>query len=93
MTAATTSLLLTCVVLLSLMIKLTEDQFLPRPLEAMNSIRSGNELLFIAGNTDKYILLNAVNIEKIQDMLDLYMLEQTRGEETVSLEQYLLNEN
>lgn len=93
MTAATTSLLLTCVVLLSLMIKLTEDQFLTRPLEAMNSIRSGNELLFIAGNTDKYILLNAVNIEKIQDMLDLYMLEQTRGEETVSLEQYLLNEN
>ncbi len=75
------------------MIKLTEDQFLTRPLEAMNSIRSGNELLFIAGNTDKYILLNAVNIEKIQDMLDLYMLEQTRGEETVSLEQYLLNEN
>ena len=76
-----------------MMIKLTEDQFLTRPLEAMNSIRNGNELLFIAGNPDKYIMLNAINIEKIQDMLDLYMLEQTRGEETVSLEQYLLNEN
>ena len=85
-------MLLICLrVYYEIMIKLTEDQFLTSPLDAMNSIRNGNELLFIAGNTDKYIMLNALNVDKIQDMLDLYMLEQTRGEDTISLEQYMTN--
>lgn len=74
------------------MINFSKKIFFQKTKSIMSEIEKLDDIASITDeNNDGFVIMKLQDWEKIQDLIDLELIKQTRNEESISLETYLKN--
>lgn len=76
------------------MINFSKKKFLQNAQGILSEIEKLDDIASITDdNKEGFIIIKLEDWEKIQDLIDFELIKKTREEESISLEDYLKNEN
>ncbi|HSA06142.1 MAG TPA: hypothetical protein P5556_03075 [Candidatus Gastranaerophilales bacterium] len=76
------------------MINFSKKIFLKKIKNIISEIEKFDEIVSVTDEDNEgFVIINMKEWEKIQDLIDYELIKQTRGEESISLEEYVKNES
>jgi hypothetical protein len=76
------------------MISFSKKNFMKNTQGILSEIEKLDDIASITDNNkDGFVIIKLEDWEKIQDIIDFELIKKTREEESISLEDYLKNEN
>jgi len=76
------------------MINFSKKNFINNIQGILSEIEKSDDIASVTDDNEHgFVIIKLENWEKIQDLIDFELIKQTREEESISLEDYLKNEN